>query len=273
MIGVPLPIDKLLGGLGAAAAGLSPDGGAAAAGAILTTDTCPKQAVAHGDGFTVGGMAKGSGMIHPNLATMLAVLTTDYPLEPGEALGFLRRRSSESFNAISVDGECSTNDAVVLLANGASAPRGTTPPSPTRCTRSAPTSPSRSSPTARARPCSPRSRSPAPRGTRGAGDRPAHRDLATRQDRALRTRRELGPRVAAAGRRRSTAASRNSTPIGGDAPLQRHEVLGRAPRGAEPDLAGAACRSSSTSASAPARRYLTSDLSYDYIRINAEYRT
>jgi glutamate N-acetyltransferase/amino-acid N-acetyltransferase len=59
-------------------------------------------------------------MIHPNLATMLAVVTTDYPLEPGEALGFLRPAVERSFNAISVDGECSTNDTVVLLANGAS---------------------------------------------------------------------------------------------------------------------------------------------------------
>ena len=96
------------------------DGGAAAAEAILTTDTRAKEAVAHGAGFTVGGMAKGSGMIHPNLATMLAVVTTDYPLEPGEAIEFLRPAVDESFNAISVDGECSTNDTVVLLANGAS---------------------------------------------------------------------------------------------------------------------------------------------------------
>ena len=65
-------------------------------------------------------MAKGSGMIHPDLATMLAVVTTDYPLEPGEAIELLRPAVDESFNSISVDGECSTNDAVVLLANGAS---------------------------------------------------------------------------------------------------------------------------------------------------------
>ncbi len=69
-------------------------------------------------------MAKGSGMIHPALATMLAVVTTDYPLEPGEAHEFLRPAVEASFNRISVDGECSTNDAVLLLANGASgAPR------------------------------------------------------------------------------------------------------------------------------------------------------
>ena len=65
-------------------------------------------------------MAKGSGMIHPKLATMLAVVTTDYPLEPGEAIEFLRPAVDASFNAISVDGECSTNDTVILLANGAS---------------------------------------------------------------------------------------------------------------------------------------------------------
>jgi glutamate N-acetyltransferase / amino-acid N-acetyltransferase len=120
VIGMPLPIDALLRGLGPAVDALSPDGGIAAAEAILTTDTCPKESVAAGHGFVVGGMAKGSGMIHPNLATMLAVVTTDYPLEPGEALEFLRPAVERSFNAISVDGECSTNDTVVLLANGAS---------------------------------------------------------------------------------------------------------------------------------------------------------
>jgi glutamate N-acetyltransferase / amino-acid N-acetyltransferase len=120
VIGVPLQIDALLSGLDAAVDALSPDGGAAAAQAILTTDTSPKESVAHSEGFVVGGMAKGSGMIHPNLATMLAVVTTDYPLEPGEALEFLRPAVERSFNAISVDGECSTNDTVVLLANGAS---------------------------------------------------------------------------------------------------------------------------------------------------------
>jgi glutamate N-acetyltransferase/amino-acid N-acetyltransferase len=119
VIGVPLPLQRLLAGLEKAAAALSPGGNAYAAKAILTTDTCTKEAVASGDGFTVGGMAKGSGMIHPNLATMLAVVTTDYPLEPGEPLEFLQPAVEESFNSISVDGECSTNDAVVLLSSGA----------------------------------------------------------------------------------------------------------------------------------------------------------
>jgi glutamate N-acetyltransferase / amino-acid N-acetyltransferase len=120
VIGVPLPMEKLLAGVGAAAASLSPGGGEAAAAAILTTDRGPKVAQAGGSGFTVGGMAKGAGMIHPRLATMLAVVTTDYPLESGEPVELLRAAVDASFNRISVDGDCSTNDAVVLLANGAS---------------------------------------------------------------------------------------------------------------------------------------------------------
>jgi len=119
VIGAPLPMDRVLAGLDAASTALSADGGPDAAEAILTTDTHPKTSVSHGAGFTVGGMAKGSGMIHPNLATMLAVVTTDYPLEPGEAIDFLRPTVALSFNAITVDGECSTNDAVVLLSSGA----------------------------------------------------------------------------------------------------------------------------------------------------------
>lgn len=120
VIGPPLPVGKVLAGARAATAGLSPDGGAAAAGAILTTDSGPKLAVARTGGFTVGGMAKGAGMIHPRLATLLAVITTDYPLAAGEAESLLRSAVTRSFNRISVDGDCSTNDAVVLLANGAS---------------------------------------------------------------------------------------------------------------------------------------------------------
>jgi glutamate N-acetyltransferase/amino-acid N-acetyltransferase len=119
VIGAPLPLERIQKGLVPAVAALSADGGDDAAEAILTTDTKPKTAVAHGSGFTVGGMAKGSGMIHPNLATMLAVVTTDYPLEPGDAIAFLRPAVESSFNAITVDGECSTNDAVVLLSSGA----------------------------------------------------------------------------------------------------------------------------------------------------------
>jgi glutamate N-acetyltransferase/amino-acid N-acetyltransferase len=120
VIGVPLPMARVLAGIKRAAGTLSPDGGAGAAEAIMTTDTRPKTAAVEGDGFVVGGMAKGAGMIHPALATMLCVVTTDYPLAAGEADAFLRPAVDASFNRISVDGECSTNDAVILLANGAS---------------------------------------------------------------------------------------------------------------------------------------------------------
>jgi glutamate N-acetyltransferase/amino-acid N-acetyltransferase len=120
VIGTLLPLEKVLGGLRDAVPALSDEGGLDAAEAILTTDTRTKEAAVSMDGFTVGGMAKGSGMIHPQLATMLAVLTTDYPLDPGEAIDFLRPAVDRSFNSITVDGECSTNDAVCLLANGAS---------------------------------------------------------------------------------------------------------------------------------------------------------
>jgi glutamate N-acetyltransferase / amino-acid N-acetyltransferase len=120
VIGVPLPMERVLAGVHEACAALDPDGGDGAARAILTTDRWPKQAQARGEGFVVGGMAKGAGMIHPRLATMLAVVTTDYPLDPGEPAKLLRDAVDASFNRISVDGECSTNDAVVLLANGAS---------------------------------------------------------------------------------------------------------------------------------------------------------
>src|SRR5262249_40377650 len=90
VIGARLPLHKLLPRVGAAAPALAGAGGADAAEAIRTTDTRAKTTVLARGGFTVGGMAKGSGMIHPDLATMLAVITTDYPLEPGEPAELLR---------------------------------------------------------------------------------------------------------------------------------------------------------------------------------------
>jgi glutamate N-acetyltransferase/amino-acid N-acetyltransferase len=120
VIGVQLPMDALLPGVDAAVATLASDGGADAAEAIMTTDTKPKQTVVTGGGCAVGGMAKGAGMIHPDLATMLAILTTDYPLEQDEVIDFLRPAVDTTFNAITIDGDCSTNDTVLLLANGAS---------------------------------------------------------------------------------------------------------------------------------------------------------
>jgi len=120
VIGQALPVGNVLNGVAQAAVQLSRHGGGTAAEAIMTTDTYAKEAAASASGFTVGGMAKGSGMIHPQMATMLAVVTTDYPLAAGEAIDFLRPAVEASFNSISVDGECSTNDSVILLANGAS---------------------------------------------------------------------------------------------------------------------------------------------------------
>jgi len=126
VIGMQLPMDRLLPGVERAAAALAADGGHAAAEAIMTTDTVSKETVLESEGFTVGGMAKGAGMIHPDLATMLAVVTTDYPLANGEATGLLRPAVDATFNAISIDGDCSTNDMVILLANGASGIERTT---------------------------------------------------------------------------------------------------------------------------------------------------
>ena len=120
LIGLRLPMDKLLPGVDAACAALSADGGADAATAIMTTDTVSKQAVAFGDGWSVGGMAKGAGMLAPGLATMLVVITTDADL-PAEALdAALREATRVSFDRADSDGCMSTNDTVILMASGAS---------------------------------------------------------------------------------------------------------------------------------------------------------
>jgi glutamate N-acetyltransferase/amino-acid N-acetyltransferase len=120
LIGERLPMDRLLAGVDAAVPKLSPDGGAVAAEAILTTDTRSKTVAIAADGFTVGGMAKGSGMLAPALATMLCVLTTDAYAEPETLDGALREAVRLSFERLDSDGCLSTNDTVLLLANGAS---------------------------------------------------------------------------------------------------------------------------------------------------------
>ncbi|MEU1280953.1 bifunctional glutamate N-acetyltransferase/amino-acid acetyltransferase ArgJ [Streptomyces sp. NPDC005805] len=124
LIGVRLPMDTLLPGVDAAAAALSPDGGEAAAIAVKTTDTVHKTAVAHGDGWCVGGMAKGAGMLAPGLATMLVVLTTDAEVPPAALDTALREATRTTFDRLDSDGCMSTNDTVLLLASGAS---GTAP--------------------------------------------------------------------------------------------------------------------------------------------------
>ncbi len=124
VIGAPLDLARIRTGIAAAAGSHDRSGAAAAARAIMTTDPFPKSRavavdVANGT-ITVGGMAKGSGMIEPRMATMLAFLTTDARVEPGVLAGALRRTVDVTFNAITVDGECSTNDCVFVLASGTS---------------------------------------------------------------------------------------------------------------------------------------------------------
>ncbi len=276
VIGVPLPLEKVTAGLARAVPALARGGGAAAARAIMTTDTKPKQALVARDGFVVGGMAKGAGMIHPALATMLAVVTTDYPLAPGEADAFLRPAVDESFNRISIDGECSTNDAVVLLANGASG-----------CPRDD--------------------------ASFAAAVREVCADLAaqvvadgegatvlleievagaatTADASAIAQRIATSPLVktAAFGRDanwgRVLAAAGSAPSNGGFAHFDEH-LLSLAfngtvvfadggPTSEEPALAGAVCRIElDLGLGAGAASYLSSDHSYDYVRINAEYRT
>ncbi len=279
VIGVRLQLDRMLSGLRAAVPALSPQGGHDAAEAIMTTDTRPKEAAVSREGFTVGGMAKGAGMIHPVLATMLAVVTTDYPLRPGEAIDFLRPAVDESFNRISVDGECSTNDAVILLANGASGV----------------------------------ARDAARDAAFAAALREVCADLSARivsdgegttvileievtgakndqEATAIAKRIATSPLVktAAFGRDpnwgRVLAAAGSATWNGGFAQLDPDRVTlafngttlfaNGMPLEAAPDLSGAACRIDLDLGLGDGKAgYLASDLSYDYVRINAEYTT
>jgi glutamate N-acetyltransferase/amino-acid N-acetyltransferase len=122
VIGVRLPMDRVRGGIMRAATQLTPSGGSQAATAIMTTDTMPKEiAIRETSGrvaITVGGMAKGSGMIHPQMGTMLAFLTTDAAVPPRTLQAVLKRCVDATFNTIDVDGETSPNDLVICMANG-----------------------------------------------------------------------------------------------------------------------------------------------------------
>ncbi|MFF4953923.1 bifunctional glutamate N-acetyltransferase/amino-acid acetyltransferase ArgJ [Streptomyces chattanoogensis] len=120
LIGIRLPMDKLLPGVERAAAELTEHGGEKAAIAIKTTDSVHKTAVVQGDGWTVGGMAKGAGMLAPGLATMLVVLTTDADLPSADLDSALRAATRTTFDRVDSDGCMSTNDTVLLLASGAS---------------------------------------------------------------------------------------------------------------------------------------------------------
>jgi glutamate N-acetyltransferase / amino-acid N-acetyltransferase len=279
VIGPRLPLDRVLAGLSDAMRALSPQGGEAAAEAILTTDTGVKLARAGGPGFTVGGVAKGSGMIHPNLATMLAVVTTDYPLEPGEASELLRPAVEESFNSISVDGECSTNDAVVLLANGAGDVRRSADPDPafTAALRSV---------------CADLAAQIVSDGegatvlaeieVGGAASDNEAKAIARRIATSPLVKTALFGRDANWGR---ILAAAGSAPYnGGFANLDPERVTldfngvrvlaAGAPQQAQPKLDGGTCRIGLELGLGTGRAsYLTSDLSYDYVRINADYRT
>jgi glutamate N-acetyltransferase/amino-acid N-acetyltransferase len=279
VIGVPLPLDRVLAGLPLATRTLSREGGEDAATAILTTDTRTKQAAVSRDGFTVGGMAKGSGMIHPDLATMLAVVTTDYPLEPGEAATLLRPAVDESFNAISVDGECSTNDTVCLLANGAS---GVARTSATDAAFAE----------ALAAVCGELAGQIVADGegatflaaiaVRGAVDRAQAKAIARRIATSPLVKTALFGRDANWGR--VLVAAGSAPHNGGYADIDTElltlvfngsTVIDRgAPQGTEPHLDGSECRIElDLGLGDGAASYLTSDLSYDYVRINADYRS
>jgi glutamate N-acetyltransferase/amino-acid N-acetyltransferase len=124
VIGTPLPIRKVLSGIGSAVSALNSRGGDAAMRAIMTTDTREKtyalQGRISGSTVRIGGMAKGAGMIHPQMATMLALITTDVQLPASRLDRILRRVVDRTFNCLTVDGDTSTNDMVLLVANGAS---------------------------------------------------------------------------------------------------------------------------------------------------------
>jgi len=279
VIGVQLPMGKLLPGLTAAVQGLSPDGGHVAALAIMTTDTRPKEASVSRGGFTVGGMAKGAGMIHPDLATMLAFVTTDYPLARGEAIGFLRPVVEETFNAISVDGDCSTNDTVLLLANGASGIART--PAADDAFRAALLDV-----------CRELSRQIVADGegvtvlaeinVTGAKTQPQAKAIARRIATSPLVKTALFGHDANWGRVLMAAGSAPYN--GGYAEVDSERITLRyngtlvldrgTPQLLEPEVSGPSCTIElDLGLGDGAASYLTSDLSYDYVRINADYRT
>ncbi|MGZ8363312.1 MAG: bifunctional glutamate N-acetyltransferase/amino-acid acetyltransferase ArgJ [Caulobacteraceae bacterium] len=122
LIGHDLPIRKILHAIPQLAAERSVDGGKMAARGILTTDSKPKRVIVEGDGFVVGGMGKGCGMLSPNMATMLGFLTTDAEASPELLHEVLSEAVADTFNALTVDGATSTNDTVILMASGKAGP-------------------------------------------------------------------------------------------------------------------------------------------------------
>jgi glutamate N-acetyltransferase/amino-acid N-acetyltransferase len=279
VIGVQLPMERLLPGVEAAANALTAEGGDEAAAAIMTTDTKPKTSSVATHGFTVGGMAKGSGMIHPDLATMLAVITTDYPLERSEVLGRLRPAVDTTFNAISVDGDCSTNDMVIVLANGASGVE-----------RSEETDAAFAQ--ALLDVCADLSRQIVADGegvtvlaeitVDGAVDATQAKAIARRIATSPLVKTALFGHDANWGRVLMAAGSAPHN--GGYADIDAERATLRyndvvvldkgTPTGVEPDVSGPSCAIAlELGLGAGSASYLTSDLSYEYVRINGDYRS
>jgi glutamate N-acetyltransferase/amino-acid N-acetyltransferase len=245
----------------------------------MTTDTVPKTTAVTREGFTVGGMAKGAGMIHPDLATMFGFVTTDYPLEPGEAIEFLRPAVDTTFNAISVDGDCSTNDTVLLLANGASGVR-----------RSAATDDDFRS--ALHEVCADLSRKIVEdgEGVTVIAEIAVNGATSGEQAKAIARRIATSPLVKTAlfghdpnwGR---ILMAVGSAPYNGgyaDVDVDRLTLVyngtvvlrAGAPQPVEPDVSGPSCTIElDLGLGSGSASYLTTDLSYDYVRINAEYTT
>jgi glutamate N-acetyltransferase/amino-acid N-acetyltransferase len=279
VIGMHLPMDRLLAGVGEAVDALDATGAQDAAEAIMTTDTLPKETIVARDGFTIGGMAKGAGMIHPDLATMLSVLVTDYPLASGEATDLLRPAVDSTFNAITIDGDCSTNDTVILLANGASG-IDRTPESDASVAA------------ALLDACADLSRQIVADGegatvlaeinVRGAVDPPQAKAIAQRIATSLLVKTALFGHDANWGR---VLMAAGSAPYNGDyadidadrATLRYNNTIvldHGAPTNVEPDVSGPSCTIDLDLGLGDGfAAYLTSDLSYDYVRINADYRS
>jgi glutamate N-acetyltransferase / amino-acid N-acetyltransferase len=279
VIGMHLPMDRLLPGVDKAVAALDADGGHEAAEAIMTTDTTPKETVVARNGFTVGGMAKGAGMIHPDLATMLSVITTDYPLTPGETAGILRPAVDDTFNAITIDGDCSTNDTVILLANGASGIERT-PESDASFSA------------ALLEACSDLARQIVADGegatvlaeinVRGAVNGQQAKAIAQRIATSMLVKTALFGHDANWGR---VLMAAGSAPFNGDyadidadrATLRYNDTIvldHGSPTNVEPDVSGTTCTIElDLGLGDGSAGYLTSDLSYDYVRINADYRS
>jgi glutamate N-acetyltransferase / amino-acid N-acetyltransferase len=279
VIGMHLPMDRLLTGVEKAHAELSADGGHAAAEAIMTTDTKPKESAVARDGFTVGGMAKGAGMIHPNLATMLSVITTDYPLDAGEPIAFLRPAVDDSFNAITIDGDCSTNDTVILIANGESGIERTAETDATFAV-------------ALDEVCKDLSRQIVADGegvtvlaeihVSGAVDEPQAKAIAQRIATSMLVKTALFGHDANWGRVMMAAGSAPYNGGYADIDADKATLLYNdtivleqgAPTNVEPDVSGPSCTIKLDLGLGDGNAaYLTSDLSYDYVRINGDYRS